>query len=355
MDEGTANILCILLDLRTPRLLPSLPLMKLRYALFALGLLITGAPDALAQGKTSTVASYAVPEAAALGGSTLSHVDPNTDSQIVYTVTGGGYVWGTNTYGDSGKYSCFNLPSGMSSISVEQIDIHMIRAASPTLTSYDIVIYSGAPGYDGGLGTGPGTEIYRETFDITTVTNTDPNALPIEATNHALASAATVDAPFCAGVEWSASAGLTDLTALGTDDRGLGGDNPNQWERWDNGGFYNMSQAWTAFSSDMWLSVSYASATAAEEDADGELAVSAAYPNPSAGRAELSLTLPAASEVSVVLYDLLGREVGTAHEGLLPAGTHPIQLDARTLRAGTYLVHVSAAGRSETQPLTIVR
>ena len=355
MNEGTANIPRILIGPRNPRHIPSLPLMKLRYALFALGLLITGAPDALAQGKTSTIASAAVPEAAALGGSTLSHVDPNTDSQIVYTVTGGGYVWGTNTYGDSGKYSCFNLPDGMSSITVEQVDIHMIRSASPTMTSYDIVLYSGTPGYDGGLGTGPGTEIYRESFDITTVTNTDPNALPIEATNHPLTTAPTVDGPFCVGPEWSAGAGLNDLTALGTDDRGLGGDNPNQWERWDNGAFYNMSQAWTAFSADMWLSVSYASATAAEEGADGELAVTAAYPNPSAGRAEMTLTLPAAGDVSVVLYDLLGREVGTAREGLLPAGTHPIQLDARTLRAGTYLVHVSAAGRSETQPLTIVR
>ena len=67
------------------------------------------------------------------------------------------------------------------------------------------------------------------------------------------------------------------------------------------------------------------------------------YPNPASSQATLSLTLPAAQNVSVAVYDVLGREVAVLHDGPLAVGVHRIVLDAAELPAGLYLVRAEGA------------
>ncbi len=84
----------------------------------------------------------------------------------------------------------------------------------------------------------------------------------------------------------------------------------------------------------------------------GALALGAPYPNPSYGSAVLPLSLPAAADVQVTVYDVLGRAVAAVHEGPLAAGTHTLSLDTAVLTAGIYLVRATADGFTTAQRFT---
>ena len=76
------------------------------------------------------------------------------------------------------------------------------------------------------------------------------------------------------------------------------------------------------------------------------LALGAAEPNPSSGRAYLPLELSREAQVEAVLYDALGRRVAVLASGRVPAGRHALALDASALPAGVYVAYVTAdAGR----------
>src|SRR5690606_641539 len=70
----------------------------------------------------------------------------------------------------------------------------------------------------------------------------------------------------------------------------------------------------------------------------------AVHPSPARGAAAIVLTLPQPSEVSVGLYDVLGRRVAVLAEGRLTAGRHEVPLEASSLPPGVYVARV-AAGR----------
>ena len=83
-------------------------------------------------------------------------------------------------------------------------------------------------------------------------------------------------------------------------------------------------------------------------DAEGgpralDLALTSA-PNPAADRARLSFSLPAAADVSLVVYDVRGREVARLADGALPAGPHQSALDTSALPSGVYLARLVADG-----------
>ncbi len=78
-------------------------------------------------------------------------------------------------------------------------------------------------------------------------------------------------------------------------------------------------------------------------------------PNPASGRAGLAVVLEAPSEVRVVLYDVLGREVAAVDAGTLPPGSHRVGLDVSALPASVYVWRLAAGARIETGRLTVAR
>ena len=86
------------------------------------------------------------------------------------------------------------------------------------------------------------------------------------------------------------------------------------------------------------------------------LALAAPSPNPVRGNADLRFTLPeAADEVRLAVYDALGREVATLHEGSLGAGAYLRRFEASGVPPGVYFARLEADGRAATQALTVVR
>ena len=84
------------------------------------------------------------------------------------------------------------------------------------------------------------------------------------------------------------------------------------------------------------------------------LAVASA-PNPFAEAATVRVTLAAPSDVRVVVYDVLGREVAVLLDGAFEAGTHAAVFEAGTLPAGTYLYRVTAGQEAVTGRMQLAR
>ncbi len=85
---------------------------------------------------------------------------------------------------------------------------------------------------------------------------------------------------------------------------------------------------------------------AASTAAPNAFALGAAHPNPFASATRLSVDVPEASHVRLVVYDVLGRAVATLADGELEAGQHAVRFDASGLPSGMYLVRLAADGPS---------
>ena len=71
------------------------------------------------------------------------------------------------------------------------------------------------------------------------------------------------------------------------------------------------------------------------------------YPNPFNPQTTIGFTLPSASDVRLVVYDALGREVARLVEGELGAGLHEARFDGGSLASGLYLYRLVASGGGE--------
>jgi hypothetical protein len=83
-------------------------------------------------------------------------------------------------------------------------------------------------------------------------------------------------------------------------------------------------------------------------------------PNPFNAATQIAFTLPEASKMTLTVYDILGREVRTLKDNLLPAGRHTVawdglDQDGRSVASGVYLYRLEAGGFSETKRMTLLK
>lgn len=77
------------------------------------------------------------------------------------------------------------------------------------------------------------------------------------------------------------------------------------------------------------------------------------FPNPTSGLATLAFTTNADENVSVIVFDLSGKEQLVIANEYLVAGTHRLQADLSGLTAGTYIIRISS--NSENQTLRVIK
>ena len=95
-----------------------------------------------------------------------------------------------------------------------------------------------------------------------------------------------------------------------------------------------------------------------EESPNGipaEFAFLPAYPNPFNPETTISFTLPSASQMSLVIYDINGREVVTLVDGWMNAGISEITFNAENLSSGIYFANLNAGKNNATQKLLLVK
>lgn len=99
--------------------------------------------------------------------------------------------------------------------------------------------------------------------------------------------------------------------------------------------------------------------TAVDEDPTREqpftISLGEAYPNPFNPETNIPFTLTKNGPVSLVVYDLQGREITTLVQGNLTAGRHVVSFDAVVLPAGTYFARLSNGAFQQTRRLVLVK
>ncbi len=80
-----------------------------------------------------------------------------------------------------------------------------------------------------------------------------------------------------------------------------------------------------------------------------------AFPNPADATARVRFELDAPSDARVSLFDALGREVAVLASGARAAGLHDVDLDARGLAAGVYVLRLVADDAVATMRLSVAR
>ncbi len=93
----------------------------------------------------------------------------------------------------------------------------------------------------------------------------------------------------------------------------------------------------------------------AEASATASVATVGAYPNPFARSTAIGFELGTASDVSLVVYDVRGREVATLADGTMEAGPHHVTFDASALPSGIYVYRLTTGTQVETGRVTLVR
>lgn len=84
------------------------------------------------------------------------------------------------------------------------------------------------------------------------------------------------------------------------------------------------------------------------------------YPNPFNAGTVLAYELNEPENVSLVVYDVLGRQVARLVEGFQPSGLHEISWDGtddngKTLGSGMYFYRMTTGTFSETRKMTLLR
>ncbi len=88
--------------------------------------------------------------------------------------------------------------------------------------------------------------------------------------------------------------------------------------------------------------------------APDQLSLEAPFPNPVRGRATVQYAVPSRQDVTVALFDVLGRRVRTLAQ-TKREGRHEQPLDVSDLSSGVYILRLQGEGGVDTQRLTVVK
>lgn len=79
------------------------------------------------------------------------------------------------------------------------------------------------------------------------------------------------------------------------------------------------------------------------------------YPNPFNPTTNISFSLSQPSTVSLVVYNITGRETTRLLDRAMPAGSHTVTWDARNLPSGIYFCRMQTEGQSQTRKMVLLK
>jgi hypothetical protein len=83
--------------------------------------------------------------------------------------------------------------------------------------------------------------------------------------------------------------------------------------------------------------------------------VSQNYPNPFNASTVISYELPYQSQVTIDIYDILGRKVGTLQDCIKPAGYHQVIWDAKGISSGVYFYRLQVDDYAEIKKMMLMK
>jgi len=79
------------------------------------------------------------------------------------------------------------------------------------------------------------------------------------------------------------------------------------------------------------------------------------YPNPFNPRTTIRFGMPVASDVSLVVYDIMGRHVSTLVDGMKSAGWHEVSFEASDLPSGAYIYRLTSPTGTMTETMMLLK
>ena len=79
------------------------------------------------------------------------------------------------------------------------------------------------------------------------------------------------------------------------------------------------------------------------------------YPNPFNPSTTINFNLPEASNVKLIIYNILGQEVKTLVNAFKEAGVHTIDFNASELNSGLYIYKIEAGSFTQTRKMTLIK
>lgn len=97
--------------------------------------------------------------------------------------------------------------------------------------------------------------------------------------------------------------------------------------------------------------------TSSESDPEvaSQVELSQNFPNPFNPSTKIEYTLPQQSNVNLVVYDMLGREVATLVDRQQTAGSYTVDFEASSLSSGVYLYRLETGSRTITRKMMLVK
>ncbi len=89
--------------------------------------------------------------------------------------------------------------------------------------------------------------------------------------------------------------------------------------------------------------------------APAEFALLPNYPNPFNPETRLTFAVPSTSQVTLTIFNITGRQVGTVVDGWVHAGTHRYVWDAKGLPSGIYFARLAVSGKYQLQKLILIK
>ncbi|HEX04139.1 MAG TPA: T9SS type A sorting domain-containing protein, partial [Bacteroidetes bacterium] len=86
-----------------------------------------------------------------------------------------------------------------------------------------------------------------------------------------------------------------------------------------------------------------------------EFGLNSVYPNPFNPTTSLTLNLPDANTVNVIVFDMLGRQVAELVNGTMQAGSHTLTFDGTNHASGVYFVQAEMAGQTSIQKIVLMK
>jgi len=297
----------------------------------------------------------------------LRYFDPQSE-QRTFTLDrilpiDSGFVYGTNRFFDQAKATVFTLPAGQSQGEISQVKVWFgYRKDGLTDEKYNIVVYNGSSE------NGPqGQPIASREYMLKDVNADATFGNRREATVHTFSEPISVGSSFFVGVDFGSygdegigNAGIVSTPLLGSRV-------PQEWEQWDNGAWHNISDAWFGNQSaagtgtdgaNLWIEVTLGGTTSIPGDdltLPTTLALEQNYPNPFNPVTVIQYALPEAGHVSLIVYDMLGREVQRLVDGEMNAGIHRINFEAGSLSSGVYMYQLRAGDQVRTKRLLLLK
>lgn len=263
-----------------------------------------------------------------------------TTKNLLANPNGTGYVAGTNSRGDLGKYQSFiwpaflagaTKPNELKGINV-QFAFAQVKDTPDTL--YVVVRNESGSGEPDSL---------LASFELTTdmINTMDGNTFIFD-------TPLPIEGSFFIGVEWSAA--FDDTVAIYSDKNGEGDNEGRAWEKYADGSFgkFNQSASWN-LDADLWIYAYYKEGgiigvNDVENTIPEQYALNQNYPNPFNPSTVISFSLRIESKVSLKVYNILGQEIAHLINGSLAAGNQEVTFNASRLASGVYIYRLEVSG-----------